>query len=76
MLEIHGDNGGSCGPEMHACYDFTSTYALKPGGSGPYYNVIASTNGTKINNKGKPAPAKKREIYVFKDGEYKAGLGK
>jgi len=61
---------------MQPCYDLTSTYELRPGGSGPYYNVIVSTTGTQINNKGKPAPAKKREIYVFRDGEYKAGLGK
>jgi hypothetical protein len=75
-LDTHRDNGGNCGPGMQPCYDYTSTYELKPGGSGAYYNVIVSTTGTRINNKGKPAPAKKREIYVFRDGEYKAGLGK
>lgn len=76
VLDTHRDNGGNCGPGMQSCYDFTSTYELKPGGSGAYYNVIVSTTGTQINSKGKPAPAKKREIYVFRDGEYKAGLGK
>lgn len=76
VLDTHRDNGGNCGPGMQACYDVTSTYELKPVGSGAYYNVIVSTSGTQINSKGKPAPAKKREIYVFKDGEYKAGLGK
>ncbi|MCI0658545.1 MAG: hypothetical protein L0170_15950, partial [Acidobacteria bacterium] len=74
QMQVHGDNGGNCGPGMQPCYDFTSTYEVKPGGAGEYYNVIVSTTGTKINNKGKPAPAKKREIYVFRNGEYKAGL--
>jgi hypothetical protein len=76
VLDTHRDNGGNCGPGMQPCYDFTSTYELKAGGSGEYYNVIVSTTGTPINSQGKPAPAKKREIYVFRDGEYKAGLGK
>ncbi len=76
VLEIHGDNGGNCGPGMQPCYDFTSTYELKPGGTEPYYNLIVSSTGTRVNDKGKVAPAKKRQIYVFKDGEYKAGLGK
>lgn len=76
VLDLHGDNGGNCGPGMQACYDFNSTYEFKPGGTGPYYNAIVTSTGTRINNKGKPAPAKKREIYVFRDGEYKAGLGR
>ncbi len=76
VLDTHGDNGGNCGPGMQPCYNFTSTYELKPGGSGAYYNVIVSSKGTNINDKGKVALVKKREIYVFKDGEYKAGLGK
>ena len=70
------EHGGNCGPGMAPCYDYKATYEFKPGGSGPYYNLIVTTTGTKINNKGKPGPAKKREIYVFRDGEYKAGLGK
>lgn len=73
-LDIHSDNGGNCDPPGRPCYDFNSTYEFKPGGTEPYYNLIVSSTGTKLNDKGKVAPIRKRQIYVFKDGEYKAGL--
>jgi hypothetical protein len=73
VLDLHGDNGGNCDPSGRPCFDFNSTYEFKPGGTGPYYNLIVTSTGTRLNDKGKVAPAKKRQIYVFKNGEYVVG---
>jgi hypothetical protein len=71
-LETHSDNGGNCGPGMQVCYNFDSKYAFQPNSTQPYHDLVVISTGTRLNDKGKVVPAKKRQVYVFKNGEYKA----
>ncbi len=71
VLNLQEDNGGMCGAGGHVCYSYESKYAFQPKGTEPYYDLLVTATGTRLNDKGKVVKAKPKQTYVFKDGEYK-----
>ncbi|HXE91091.1 MAG TPA: hypothetical protein VNK82_09030 [Terriglobales bacterium] len=54
------------------CDNFDSTYAFQPNTTQPDQDLVVTSTGTRLNDKGKVVPVKKRQVYVFRGGEYKA----
>jgi hypothetical protein len=76
-IDTHGDNGGNCdtdksGSVPYACYDYSATYTFRPNGAQPFYDLVVTTTGTRIGDKGKVISAKGTKVYVYREGEYKA----